>query len=119
MAKPTDTRLYARIKSNAKRKFASWPSARASQYMVAEYKRRGGRYSGHKGLLSRWTAERWVNLCTSPMKPCGTPGALQVCRPSRRVSRSTPRPLAHQVSPARRAALCEQKRRFPWKRLRF
>lgn len=41
---PTDKVLYSRVKAEAKRKFARFPSAYASGWMVREYKRRGGRY---------------------------------------------------------------------------
>lgn len=41
---PTDAELYARIKSEAKRKFDVYPSAYANAWLVAEYKRRGGKY---------------------------------------------------------------------------
>ena len=41
---PTNSRLYATVKSAAKRKFAVYPSAYANAYLVREYKKAGGRY---------------------------------------------------------------------------
>ena len=41
---PTDPELYARVKSAAKKKFDVYPSAYANGWLVAEYKRRGGKY---------------------------------------------------------------------------
>jgi hypothetical protein len=41
---PKNKALYARVKSEAKRKFKVWPSAYASGWLVKEYKRRGGTY---------------------------------------------------------------------------
>lgn len=41
---PIDRALYARVKAQAKRKFDVYPSAYANGWLVAEYKRRGGRY---------------------------------------------------------------------------
>jgi hypothetical protein len=42
--KPTNLKLYTKIKSEAKQKFKVWPSAYASGWLVKEYKRRGGKY---------------------------------------------------------------------------
>ena len=120
MAAPRDVRLYAEVKGAARRRFASWPSARASQWLVAEYRRRGGRYGRARGGgLSRWAREAWVNVCDPRMRPCGQGGGLQVCRPSVRVSRRTPRPLASQLSRAARHRLCARKRSDPRRRLSF
>jgi len=41
---PTNKKLYARVKAEAKRKFDRWPSAYGSAWLVKEYKRRGGGY---------------------------------------------------------------------------
>lgn len=42
--KPTNPKLYAQVKSEAKRKFNRWPSAYGSAWLVKEYKKRGGGY---------------------------------------------------------------------------
>jgi hypothetical protein len=41
---PKDKELYARVKAAAKAKFEVYPSAVANAWVVAEYKRRGGKY---------------------------------------------------------------------------
>ena len=41
---PTNPALYARVKAETKRKFAKFPSAYASSYIVRTYKKRGGKY---------------------------------------------------------------------------
>jgi hypothetical protein len=41
---PKDKELYARVKAAAKAKFSVYPSAVANAWVVAEYKRRGGKY---------------------------------------------------------------------------
>jgi len=46
MAKPTNPKLYNRVKNEAKNKFKTWPSAYASAWLVKTYKARGGKYSG-------------------------------------------------------------------------
>ena len=43
-AKPTNPSLYARVKSEAKRKFDVYPSAYANAWLVRTYKKRGGGY---------------------------------------------------------------------------
>ena len=41
---PVNKTLYSRVKSEAKRKFAVYPSAYANAWRVREYKKRGGTY---------------------------------------------------------------------------
>jgi hypothetical protein len=41
---PTNKKLYARVKAEAKKKFDRWPSAYGSAWLVKEYKKRGGGY---------------------------------------------------------------------------
>ena len=41
---PVNKALYARVKAEAKRKFAVYPSAYANAWLVREYKKRGGPY---------------------------------------------------------------------------
>ena len=42
--KPTNPKLYARVKSEAKKKFRVYPSAYAIAWLVRTYKKRGGGY---------------------------------------------------------------------------
>ena len=41
---PVNKALYSRVKAEAKRKFAGYPSAYATAWLVREYKKRGGPY---------------------------------------------------------------------------
>ena len=41
---PTNQKLYAQIKSEAKAKFDRYPSAYSSSWIVQQYKKRGGKY---------------------------------------------------------------------------
>ena len=43
---PTNTKLYNQKKALARKKFKKWPSAYASAWLVKEYKKAGGKYSG-------------------------------------------------------------------------
>ena len=43
---PTNKKLYAQKKAQAKKKFKVWPSAYASAWLTKEYKKAGGTYSG-------------------------------------------------------------------------
>lgn len=42
---PKNKALYARVKTEAKRKFDVYPSAYANAWLVREYKKRGGTYA--------------------------------------------------------------------------
>ena len=41
---PTNKKLYAQVKAEAKRKYKVWPSAYASGWLTKTYKARGGKY---------------------------------------------------------------------------
>ena len=84
--------------------FAAPSSIYRSSWIVAEYKRRGGTYSGAKRTssgLRRWYREGWVDLNrpargSSAFEPCGRKsaaagGKYPLCRPSRRITAQTPR----------------------------
>jgi len=43
-SKPKNPSLYSRVKAEAKRKFAVYPSAYANAWLVRTYKKRGGTY---------------------------------------------------------------------------
>lgn len=45
---PVDRALYARVKSEAKKKFDVYPSAYANAWLVKTYKKRGGKYRTKK-----------------------------------------------------------------------
>lgn len=100
MAEPTNKALYSRVKAEAKSKFDSFPSAYASMWIVREYKKRGGAYSGSKKEgTTRWVKEKWVNvgkyLDTGKKIPCGNRDGKgkAYCRPSVKVSKNTPKTI--------------------------
>ena len=69
MSKPTNTKLYNRVKAAAKRKFDVYPSAYANSWLSREYKKRGGGYSGKKSSdLSKAAAK--LRLKKSSNKTC-------------------------------------------------
>lgn len=129
VATPNDTKLYNRVKAEAKRKFNVWPSAYASGWLVKEYKRRGGTYSGKTKKtegLSRWFKEQWINVCKLPkIVPCGRPKTdlatwkkkYPYCRPNKRISSQTPR-TAKELSHREIEKRCKRKRKSPLKKVR-
>jgi hypothetical protein len=96
--KPKNTRLYTSVKKDAKKKFKSYPSLYASSWIVREYKKRGGKYSGKKPSkdtgTSKWYTEQWVQvesyLKTGKKVKCGSSEKLtKACRPLKRVNSKT------------------------------
>lgn len=111
--RPLDPALYADVVDEAKARFAVWPSAYASGWVVRTYKQRGGRYSGERDPaqgIARWFREEWVDL-SRPIHdengdlvgyaPCGRRHAHQQgypkCRPLAEALRMTPRQVASAV----------------------
>ena len=45
---PSNKKLYARVKAEAKRKYKVWHSAYASGWLTKTYKARGGKYKSAK-----------------------------------------------------------------------
>ena len=89
---PAKPALYSRVKAEAKRKFNIFPSAYASAYIVREYKKRGGTYTGEKSKrkgIARWMREKWT---TQDGSPCGSKKfkGVKKCRPTVRISKETP-----------------------------
>lgn len=129
-SQPTNTALYAKVKSEAKKRFKVWPSAYASAWLVKEYKRRGGKYKGKRdgdSGLSRWFAEEWIDVCQLPRKViCGRPKGgysagkysreYPYCRPLNRVNRKTPRTV-EELSSIILKHRCNLKRKTPRKRI--
>lgn len=120
---PTNKKLYEKVKKEAKKKFDVWPSAYASAWLVREYKKRGGKYRGKRDEdsgLSRWFAEEWVDVCYWPKKKkCGRPSTSKgyatkypYCRPSKKVTKSTPKTV-QELSKKQRQSRCRRKRKSP------
>ena len=105
MSKPIDKSLYKYVKTLANKKFAAPTSAYRSSWIVKKYKSLGGRYTSKKSnsKLKQWYKEKWIDL-KRPIKnknnhivsyePCGRTNTKSkkypLCRPSKRVSFSTP-----------------------------
>jgi len=108
--KPLDKDLYAAVVDEAKTRFAVWPSAYASGWVVKTYKERGGRYGGGAGGdrkartgLTKWFGESWVDLSRPIHKggelvgyePCGRkksddPTDYPKCRPIKEAMKMSP-----------------------------
>jgi hypothetical protein len=117
---PIDSDLYEAIVEEAKARFAVWPSAYASGWVVKTYKERGGRYGGggrgqDTGLV-KWFGEEWVDL-SRPIhdedgnlvgyEPCGrkrstTPADYPKCRPFAEAVWMTPAEIKDAVRRKRR-----------------
>jgi hypothetical protein len=121
--KPLNKSLYNKVKSEAKTKFKVYPSAYANGWLVKEYKRRGGKYTGSKkgGGLSRWYQEKWIDACKLPKKvTCGRKKSSKkkypYCRPSIRINKSTPKTV-YEISKKTLKKRCSKKRKSPYKRV--
>jgi hypothetical protein len=67
-----------------------FPSARASQAIAKCRKGKGQVTKSKKGAeLKRWQKEKWQDTKTG--KPCGAGGKNEYCRPTKRVSKDTPK----------------------------
>lgn len=77
---------YTKVKNS----YAVFPSARASQAIAKCRKSHGDVRKTKKGAnLKRWQKEKWKDKITG--KPCGHKGGPEYCRPSKRVSKDTPK----------------------------
>jgi hypothetical protein len=107
MPEPINKELYSKVKKLANKKFTSKSGIYRSSWIVKEYKKRGGKYSGPPSKnsgLNRWFNEHWVDL-NRPIKKngkivgyhaCGRKSSKSkekypLCRPSKKVSSKTPR----------------------------
>lgn len=112
MPQPTNKKLYSQVKSLANKKFKSPSGIYRSSWIVREYKKRGGKYSGSPNKnsgLKRWFREKWIDINRPVNKgrsfksrgknirysKCGRSsskrGKYPLCRPSRRINSKTPR----------------------------
>lgn len=112
MAKePLNKSLYKYVKNLADKKFLSKTGIYKSSWIVREYKKRGGKYSGKKPSykspgLKRWYKEKWVDL-NRPIKnskgkivgykSCGRKSVkgskdkYPLCRPLKKITSKTPK----------------------------
>jgi len=79
---PINLELYNIVKKEANRIYSK-PSAYKSGYIVKEYKKRGGEYSGKKTNtgLTRWYKEQWKDIGNK---------SYPVYRPTKRITKDTP-----------------------------
>jgi len=79
---PINLELYNIVKKEADRIYSK-PSAYKSGYIVKEYKKRGGKYSGKKTNtgLTRWYKEQWKDIGNK---------SYPVYRPTKRITEDTP-----------------------------
>ena len=96
-------RCYHKVKKSYKK----FPSARASQ-AIAKCRGKSGKVRKTKkgASLKRWEKEKWKDVKTG--KPCGAGGKTEYCRPTKRVSKKTPK-TASQISPAKKRANIRRK----------
>lgn len=123
MANPKDQKLWDSIREEAKKKFKAFPSAYASFWITAQYRKRGGTFLGpkpEKSGITRWANEKWVDIC-SPIgikdgkviyKTCGRqksdPRKYPLCRPSARITKKTPKTV-YEIDHAQVKKMCQQK----------
>jgi len=75
---------------SVKSRYAVFPSARASQAIAKCRKKSGTVRKTKEGTeLKRWQKEKWQDTKTG--KPCGDGGKNEYCRPTKRVSKETPK----------------------------
>ncbi len=108
---PLNKSLYKYVKNLANKKFLSKTGVYKSSWIVREYKKRGGKYTGKKPSykssgLKRWYKEKWVDL-NRPVKnskgkiigykSCGrksvksSKGKYPLCRPLKKITSKTPK----------------------------
>jgi hypothetical protein len=112
---PTDPTLYARIQRSVRESVKRWPSAYASGLVVQRYKAAGGEYEGcarREGGLTKWFAEKWVDVCDPSLPPCGRATSGMSEREYRkRYPKCRPLAVAKKMSASEREKACSRKRR--------
>ena len=96
---------YKKVKAQ----YDVFPSARASQ-AIAKCRKGSGvvRKTKAGSDLKRWQAEKWQD--TKSGKACGAGGKNEYCRPTRKVSKDTPKTKS-EISPSKLAAKKAEKSR--------
>ena len=95
--------------SKVKAQYDVFPSARASQAIAKCRKGKGQVRKTKKGTeLKRWQSEKWQD--TKSGKACGAGGKNEYCRPTKRVSKDTPKTKS-ELTPSKLAAKKAEKSR--------
>jgi hypothetical protein len=96
---------YHRVKAQ----YDVFPSARASQAIAKCRKGSGNVRKTKAGSdLKRWQAEKWQD--TKSGKACGAGGKNEYCRPTKKVSKDTPK-TKYQLTPSKLATKKAEKSR--------
>jgi hypothetical protein len=96
---------YKKVKAS----YNVFPSARASQAIAKCRKESGTVRKSEAGTsLKRWEKEKWTDTRTG--KPCGSGGANEYCRPTKRISKETPKTKS-EISPSKLAQKKAEKSR--------
>jgi len=125
-------KLYIQAKQKADATYKRH-SAYKSMYIVSTYKKLGGKYIGSKtNSTTRWNDEQWIQvipyLTKGIKRSCGSSNKkTKVCRPCKRVNKSTPITLPELIklhSKKNLLSLARKKNkdmngRVYWKTLRF
>lgn len=112
-AKPNNPILYEKVKSEARNKFNVYPSLYANSWVVMEYKRRGGTYSGVGTGLTEWYAEKWIDLARSTDSKGNIKKWVECGRPragKRGYPKCVPKAKAKAMSPKQRLSAIRRKR---------
>ena len=95
--------------SKVKAQYDVFPSARASQAIAKCRKGSGIVRKTKAGTdLKRWQAEKWQD--TKSGKACGAGGKNEYCRPTKRISKATPKTKS-EITPSKLAAKKAEKSR--------
>lgn len=131
---PKNKKLYKKVLKEASKKFKSPSGVYRSAWIVREYLKRGGTYSSKRKPnsrspgLRRWFREEWVDITTG--KSCGRKSSqtrrsrsrslrspkrslrsrYPVCRPKKRISKSTPKTVSEISKKSLRKAIHEKQR---------
>lgn len=135
MDKYLDKEIYKKAKAKVDKDFKKH-SAYKSMTLIKIYKELGGRLKETKksGGVKKWNSEKWLNLTPYALgnvanvkdsPPCGKKGKNQgkapsICRPSKRINKTTPEPLVKELNKKQiKKALDIKKRggRIMWKTL--
>ena len=96
---------YKKVKAQ----YDVFPSARASQAIAKCRKASGSVRKSEEGTsLKRWEKEKWMDTRTG--KACGAGGKNEYCRPTKKISASTPKTKS-EISPAKLASKKAEKSR--------
>lgn len=95
--------------SKVKAQYDVFPSARASQAIAKCRKGSGVVRKTEAGTsLKRWESEKWQD--TKSGKACGDGGKNEYCRPTKRISKETPKTKS-EITPSKLAAKKAEKSR--------